>query len=208
MSERDELLDWMTTWQAEVPLSDRLRETVQRRVARSQRRWLLEAILETVVTVVGLAVTTTTAWFAATTVEWLAMVSLSIVIVCACWISPALSPRSVAAGGLVYAGLAGLPRSRAHLRLRMTAAVRCCWLWRWRSSSLDLGSGDGRMAVDLWLRVAGSDDHGVHYWTHPSGARRGARSLSSRHFSASSELTLASTAAGSNRQHGRRRPDT
>jgi len=123
MSERDELLDWMTTWQAEAPLSDGLRETVQRRVARSQRRWLLEAILETVITVVGLAVTTTTAWFAATTVEWLAMVSLSVVVVSAAWVSwryrrglwqPAASSTQAWLDFLVR---------RAHLRLRMTAAA-------------------------------------------------------------------------------------
>ena len=123
MSERDELLDWMTTWQAEAPLSEALRETVQRRVARSQRRWVIETVCETVVTVVGLAVTTTTAWLAATTIEWVAMVSLSIVIVAASWVSwryrrglwhpPASSTQ---------AWLDFLER-RAHLRLRATSAA-------------------------------------------------------------------------------------
>ena len=148
MSERDELMEWMADWQAEAPLSDGIRETVQRRVARSQRRWRIEAVSEAVVAVVGLAVTTTTAWFATTTIEWLAMASLSVVVVCAYWTSlryrrglwqPTASSTEAWLDFLVR---------RAHLRLRATSAAAVLlvvevaifipWVWvratdTWRS---------------------------------------------------------------------------
>ena len=123
MSERDELLDWMTTWQAEAPLSDTLRDNVQRRVARSQRRWLIEAIGELAVASGGLAVTVTTAWFATTTIELVAMTSLSVVIVLALavsfWYRRGLWTPTAAS---TRAWLEFLVR-RAHARLRGTAAA-------------------------------------------------------------------------------------
>ena len=49
MNERDDLLEWMAVWQTDEPIPRDLRDELQRRVLRSQRRWRIAAVIEIVI---------------------------------------------------------------------------------------------------------------------------------------------------------------
>jgi hypothetical protein len=139
VSERDELLDWMTAWQAEAPITDQLRETVRRRVARSQRVFFAELIVEAITGVVGLAITLAIAFSAATAVERIAMWALSAVIVIACvvswrgrrglWQPAASSTRAWLDFLLRRAQLVVRMTSAAAVLLVVEVAIFIPWVW-------------------------------------------------------------------------------
>lgn len=81
MNERDDLLEWMAVWQTEESIPRDLRDELQRRVLRSQRRWRLAAVIEIVIGTIGVLVTALVAWYASSLTERLAMSSLALVIV-------------------------------------------------------------------------------------------------------------------------------
>ena len=57
MNERDDLLEWMAVWQTKESIPRDLRDELQRRVLRSQRRWRIAAVIEIVIGTIGVLVT-------------------------------------------------------------------------------------------------------------------------------------------------------
>ena len=83
MVERDELSEWTTAWQATDSVPAEARADIARRIREARRWWLVGAIMEWVIVVVGLSVTLVTGLQAERLVEQVAMASLSGVVVLA-----------------------------------------------------------------------------------------------------------------------------